>query len=660
VSLRVGVDTGGTFTDFVCAGPRGLVVHKLRTTPDDPARAILAGLADLTGGDEADVVHGSTVATNAVLERKGARVGLLVTAGFEDVVRIGRQTRSELYNFFVPLPRPLVDPARTVGVIERLDASGRTLTPVDVGSVERAAAALAGAGAEIVAVCFLHSYANPAHERAVAAQLSRAGLRACTSHDVLPEYREFERWSTTIVNAYVTPVVDRYLARLEASIGSRRLAVMQSNGGSISASAAREQAVRVVLSGPAGGVVGAAHVAREAGFDRIVTFDMGGTSTDVSLVDRAIGTTTDSVVGDFPVRLPMIDIHTVGAGGGSLAAIDSGGALRVGPESAGSVPGPACYGSGTALTVTDANLLLGRLDPAFFLGGRMRLDVKRARDAADPVARALRVDVETVAEGVVRVANANMERAIRVVSVERGHDPRAFALVAFGGAGGMHACDLARELEMQTVLVPKHAGVLSALGMLVADVTRDYSTTVLAPLETLTTAAIDRRFAPLVKRASQELAREGFGRAHRTIARFADVRYAGQSYEITVPWSRALRREFDRRHLHRYGYADPARPAELVALRVVATGRTERPRLSRARNARAHAARPADVRPARFAQRSVKTGVFHWPDLLPGAFAAGPAVVAGPEATAVVPPGMTFRVDAMGNLVIDVRRRRRS
>jgi N-methylhydantoinase A/oxoprolinase/acetone carboxylase beta subunit len=361
---RFGIDTGGTFTDFVRLDRNGLSIHKVRSTPDDPSRAILTGLGELApNATRVDVVHGSTVATNAVLERKGAKVALVATDGFEDVVRIGRQTRPELYNIFVPPPRPIVDPSLTFGVVERLDAAGQTLVAVDDSSVSRLVPLLHERGAEIVAVCLLHSYTNPAHEQRVAQYLRETGWQVCTSHEVLPEYREFERWSTTVVNAYVTPLIDRYLGALERELEGSRLAIMQSNGGSISASAARAQAVRTVLSGPAGGVVGARAVAREAGFPRIISFDMGGTSTDVSLVDDAIATTTDSKVGDFPVRLPVIDIHTVGAGGGSIAHVDSGGALRVGPQSAGAVPGPVCYGTGTELTVTDANLLLGRLDP---------------------------------------------------------------------------------------------------------------------------------------------------------------------------------------------------------------------------------------------------------------------------------------------------------
>ena len=657
---RVGVDTGGTFTDFVRLGPDGLQVHKLRSTPDDPSRAILGGISDLnnspglktrTSTTTVDVVHGSTVATNAVLERKGARVALLATAGFEDVIRIGRQTRPALYDIFVRAPRPIVESDLTFGVRERLDASGASLEPVSLDGLPAIDAHLRSRGADIIAVCFLHSYANPAHERAVADRLRALGWAVSTSHEVLPEYREYERWSTTVVNAYVTPLIDRYLAALEAGLGASRLAIMQSNGGSISATAARAQAVRTVLSGPAAGVVGARTVSRAAGYRRVISFDMGGTSTDVSLIDDEIAMSTDARIGDFPVRLPMIDIHTVGAGGGSIARADTGGALRVGPESAGATPGPACYGAGTELTVTDANLLLGRLDPEFFLGGRMALDAGRARLAAQPLARELGVSLEALAEGVVRVANANMERAIRVVSVERGHDPRRFALVAFGGAGGMHACEIADRLEIGTVVVPRHAGVLSALGMLAADVTKDYSASVLRPSVEMTDDAFRRAYAALVSAAERDLSGEGFTARDRTIDSLVDVRYAGQSYEITVPYSPGYRAVFDRRHQRLYGYSDRARATEVVTVRVRAIGRTPKPALPFTRVRRTSRARPVSTRPGWFNGRRARVAFHRWSDLPPGARGAGPAVIAGAEATVVIPPAFRFHVDGWGNVV---------
>ena len=652
--MRFGIDTGGTFTDFVRLAAGRLTVHKLRTTPDDPSQAILSGIHELLdSGSQAldvDVVHGSTVATNAVLERKGARVALVATEGFEDVLRIGRQTRPELYNIFVPLPRPIVESDLTFGIAGRLDASGQELTAVDSSAVDRVSEACKAQRAEVIAVCLLHAYVNPAHERDVAGRLREFGWQVCASHEVLPEYREFERWSTTVVNAYVTPLIDRYLQRLETQLGASRLGIMQSNGGTISAAAARAQAVRTVLSGPAAGVVGARAVAREAGYRRVISFDMGGTSTDVSLVDDEIGMSTDAKIGDFPVRVPMIDIHTVGAGGGSIAYVDAGGALRVGPRSAGASPGPVCYGTGDELTVTDANLLLGRLDPEFFLGGRMTLDEGRTRHVAADLARRLKLGVDELAEGIVRVANANMERAIRVVSVERGHDPRRFALLAFGGAGGMHACEIARRLEIGAVIVPRHAGVLSALGMLVADVTRDYSASVLLPADRATPAQLTARLRPLVREAHRQLRDEGFPASRQTIERLVDVRYAGQSYEITVPLSTHYLADFDRAHARMYGYSNPERAKEIVNVRVKAAGITDKPALPFSRPRRKRLER-STVRKGRFNNTRHRVAFYRWDELDPGSAGTGPAVIAGGEATIVIPPGWTFQIDGFGNVI---------
>ena len=490
--MRIGIDTGGTFTDFVRIDERGIAVHKLRSAPDDPSRAILAGIEYLADSATYEITHGSTVATNALLERKGVRVALITTAGFEDVLLIGRQTRAELYNFMVQARRPLIEPGLTCGVRERLAADGSILEALDAAEIASLIERLKQQQVVSVAVCLLHSYANPVHERMLADALTGAGFIVSASHQILPEYREFERWATTAVNAYVTPLMARYLLRLEAALEGRSLRIMQSNGGSISSVRAREAAVQTILSGPAAGVVGAQAVGAASGFDRLITFDMGGTSTDVSLIDGVLGTTTDSIVGDFPVRLPVLDIHTVGAGGGSIAYLDAGGSLRVGPRSAGADPGPACYGKGSELTVTDANLLLGRLDASYFLGGRMQLDLDRTRELARTLARQLGLTERALAEGIVRIANANMERAIRVVSVQRGFDPRDFALLAFGGAGGLHACDLADSLDIATVLIPRHSGVLSALGMLLADVVKDFSASILKPAAEVTEEALNQ------------------------------------------------------------------------------------------------------------------------------------------------------------------------
>ncbi len=650
--MRIGIDTGGTFTDLVLLDADKLRVHKVRSTPDDPSRAILAGLAEAKGRTRtADVAHGSTVATNAVLERQGARVALLATAGFEDVLRIGRQTRRELYNIHGAGPRPLVDPSLVFGIDERIAADGSVLQPIDVAQVDALIDTLRARAVESVAICFLHSYGNAAHEQGAAERLEQAGFTVSASHRVLPEYREFERWSTTVLNAYVTPLMSGYLSRLETQLTQSRLRIMQSNGGSISAGAAKARAVQTILSGPAAGVVGAQAVSRAVGYGRVITFDMGGTSTDVSLVDGAIGTTLESVVGDFPVRLPIIDIHTVGAGGGSIAYVDAGGGLRVGPRSAGADPGPACYGKGDEVTVTDANLLLNRLDAEYFLGGRMALDVDRARRAMRRLAERLNVPELKAAEGIVRVANANMERAIRVVSVQRGRDPRKFALTAFGGAGALHACDLAKSLEIRTIVVPRYAGVLSALGTLLADVTKDYSRTVLRR-DHLTYEDLEGLFAPLEKQARKDLQAEGFRGTKVAIELAMDLRYIGQSYEITVPFRPEFRREFNRQHERLYGYASPQRPTEIVNLRLKAVGVTDKPLISRHVKPPSRPLSRTDVRKGWYEGAACQLAVYRWETLVPGNGTIGPAVIAGAQATAFVAPGFRFDVDASRNIVV--------
>ncbi|HEY5870778.1 MAG TPA: hydantoinase/oxoprolinase family protein, partial [Candidatus Tectomicrobia bacterium] len=480
MAVKIGVDTGGTFSDFMLMDGDTLVIHKVLSTPDNPARAVLQGLRhlqpDLSG---VDVVHGSTVATNALLERKGARTALITTRGFEDVLEIGRQTRPHLYDPFVRKQPPLVPARLRFGVAERLAYNGAILTALTAHEIDTVLARVRRSGAASLAICLLHAYANPVHEEALLRAAAQLGIPVSASHQILPEFREYERCSTTVVNAYLRPIMQRYLQTLATELHGARLSVMRSNGGVMSAARAHQEAVHTVLSGPAGGVVGAFQVAREAGYPRAITFDMGGTSTDVALCDAQLRTTSETIVAGCPVKVPVLDIHTVGAGGGSLAYLDPGGALRVGPQSAGADPGPVCYGKGTGVTVTDANLYLGRLHARWFLGGQMQLDVARAREAVEQFAGQLRMTPEAACEGIVEVVNANMEGAIRVISVERGHDPREFVLVSFGGAGGMHAADLARRLSMPTVLVPANPGILSAFGMLITDYVQEYAQTVL-------------------------------------------------------------------------------------------------------------------------------------------------------------------------------------
>lgn len=650
--MRIGVDTGGTFTDLVMFDGAQMTVHKVRSTPDDPSRAILTGIAEILGGNrDVEVVHGSTVATNAILERKGARVALIVTAGFEDVLKIGRQTRRELYNFFVDAPVPLVEDGLTFGIAERISASGEVLEPLQASEVMTLPARLKELGAESVAVCLLHSYANPIHEKRIAEMLEASGFAVSASYRILPEYREVERWNTTVANAYIAPVMTRYLTRLEEHLKQDRLSIMQSNGGSVSAARAREHAVQTVLSGPAGGAVGGMAAAKASGYSQIITFDMGGTSTDVSLMDGEIGRTMESTISGIPIRLPVIDIHTVGAGGGSIAYVDSGGALRVGPRSAGADPGPICYGKGSELTVTDANLLLGRLDPNGFLGGRMKLDVQRTLAIAEPFATRLGMTVTALAEGIVRIANSNMERAIRVVSVQRGFDPRDFALLAFGGAGGAHACDLADALDIRTVIVPEQGGVLSAMGMLMADVTKDYSQTILKSEKEASESDLNARFQPLLQRARKELAAEGFHDDGIVMELGLDVRYRGQAYEITVPFAADYRAEFDRRHQKFYGYSNPQRAIEVVNLRVNAAGLTEKPAIPIASSDLRSLPAPTIVRKVVFSGEEKETLIYSWEALIPGMQGDGPAIVTSSHSTTVIPPHYRFKIDGTGALI---------
>jgi len=662
-SLRtcLGVDVGGTFTDFLLWEDGELRVYKRPSTPDDPSRGVLAGL-DEAGWSPEEVVHGSTVATNAVLERKGAKTALITTKGFRDVLAIGRQTRPKLYDLEPRRPPPLIPDALRFEVDERLDHHGDVLVKLTKRDAEATLDRVAKRGVESLAVCLLFSFLNPAHERMVRDAARRRGIPCSASFEVLPEHREYERMSTTALNAYVAPVMERYLDRLGDGLrkrGTFRLRIMQSNAGSARATVASAQAVRTVLSGPAGGVAGAFHIAKDAAVEQIITFDMGGTSTDVCLCDGAVPFTSESEIDGLPVRTPTVDVHTVGAGGGSIARIDAGGALRVGPESAGADPGPACYGKGSEPTVTDAHLVLGRLRPDRFLGGRMELDVRAAERALQPLAKSFDGDVHAAAASVVRVANASMERALRVISVERGHDPRRFTLVAFGGAGPLHACDLASALGIPRVLVPPFPGVLSAFGMAAAPITTDHAQALLAVADTSVALRkrLDRVFATLESQARGELATQGYERRVR-VTRSLDLRYAGQSYELTVPVTSTdasrYTKVFHVAHERRYGHSDAGRPVEIVAVRVQAAA----PGVSIASGpvlARGKSSAQAGRATVRF-DRERKTSMYDRDDLRSGDRLRGPALVLQLDATTVVPPGWRGRVDGVGNLLLERER----
>jgi 5-oxoprolinase (ATP-hydrolysing) len=686
--LRIGVDIGGTFTDFVIFDPATgeLRTFKLLSTPQNPARAVLSGLSaerlPEARGRNLNIVHGSTVATNALLERKGARTALISTRGFRDVLQIGRQNRPSLYDLFADPPPALAPTALRYEVDERVDCQGQVLKKLDTSRLPHLVAGLQAAGVESVAVSLLFSFLHPEHEGSIGVALREAGFSVSLSSEILPEYREYERTSTTAVNAYVSPVLERYLGELEQELAGQdgqgpSLRVMQSNGGHISFGEAQRNGVRCILSGPAGGVVGAIHMGRLAfgagdtdlpesgsGKVKLITFDMGGTSTDVALVDGQAQMTTDSTVSGCPIRIPVLDIHTIGAGGGSLATVDLGGALRVGPQSAGADPGPACYGKGRLPTVTDANLVLGRLAPDLFLGGQMSLHPDRAFAALKSLGEQLGLDPIEAALGVIEVVNAHMERALRVISVERGFDPREFCLLSFGGAGGLHAVDLARRLDIPQVLVPPLASTLSAFGMLATEVVKDYSQTVMLPGDT-PLKEIEAGLAPLASKGLQEVRSEGLAKADILVEKFVDMRYAGQSYELTVPWledGENIQRDFERLHQHTYGYAHKEARTEIVNLRARATGQSQSPHLPKAPLEGPDPAkaligwRPVVLASGHPQGSSQPTNLpfYRYEDLRPGNIIQGPAIVVRADTTILVGEGDTAQVDAYFNLIIRI------
>lgn len=679
-SLLVGIDIGGTFTDFVIFDPakNTLATFKILSTPTNPAQAVLEGLAQIlqsapkAGSNVSmQIVHGSTVATNALLERKGARAVLITTSGFRDVLEIGRQDRPVLYDLYTPPAAPLIPADLRLEVEERIDSGGQVLVHLADGSLARLMDELKPLAPEAVAVSLLFSFLNPIHEQQIGKCLRDAGYLVSLSSEILPEYREYERTATTSVNAYVSPVLDSYLSSLETSLPgpSTRLRVMQSNGGQISLAEARRSGVRCILSGPAGGVIGALAVGRLAQTSdghastpiRLITFDMGGTSTDVSLIEDQAQVTTEAIVGGCPIRVPMLDIHTIGAGGGSIASVDPGGALRVGPQSAGADPGPACYGRADPLTasatVTDANLVLGRLDPALFLGGKMVLDPLPAHDALNRLGRSLGLDPIQAALGVIEVINAHMERALRVISVERGRDPRDFSLLSFGGAGGLHAVALARRLAIPTVIIPPLASTLSAFGMLQADVVKDYTQTVMLP-GTTPAETIDALLDPLLSRARREVAAEGISPQDAFCETALDMRYAGQSFELPVRWrgGNTLAQDFHAAHRQAYGYDRPTAPLEIVNLRVRAVGKIQPPVIAPLPTA------GEDPTPALVGTRPVfldgpceaHIPLYRYENLLPGNRIHGPALIVREDTSILLGRGDAAVVDCYLNILVSL------
>jgi N-methylhydantoinase A len=705
--MRIGVDTGGTFTDCVVLEGSEIRILKVFSTPNDAARAILAGVRQLAGKQPPallEIIHGTTLGTNSLLERRGARVALITTAGFEDLIEIGRQARPRLFDLNVRREPPLVSRGRRFGVKERTAADGKVLLRPSPAELRRLARQVKRSRAESLALCFLFSFANPANERTVAQALRGLGLPISVSHEILPEFREYERLSTPIINAYLVPRMGTYLAQLERRAGEGfcgppapqlpapnkverggkplpcpstqgRVYVMQSSGGITTAARAAREPVRTILSGPAGGVVAAAWLAERLRVPRALSFDMGGTSTDVCLIEGRPRTTRETTLGGLPVAVPVLDVHSVGAGGGSLARLDAGGALRVGPESADAAPGPICYGrGGTQPTVTDAHLLLGRLDADHFLGGTFQLDVDAAEKYFHEFLRhqpresgagssAFQTPLD-LARGIVAVSNANMEKALRVISVERGHDPRDYALICFGGAGGLHAADLARSLGLARVIVPPNPGAFSALGILLSDIVKDVSQSVLLPVPEAArksrrnTSAffemLQRRFKHLERVGRGELEREHFPVPLARVERRLDLRYVGQAYELSLPFTAEFPRQFHHEHEKAYGYAHAGRPLEIVNLRLRLVIPTAKPPRRRHPPKIASHPRRAIVKqkPVWFGERFWKTPCYDRQRLESGTRFAGPAIVVEYSSTTVVPPDFICRVDEFLNLVL--------
>jgi N-methylhydantoinase A len=697
--LSIAIDTGGTFTDCVWIDPatRRLRMLKVFSTPSDPSHAIVEALrrvphvsrslrdvgifsAGNTDLPNFILLHGTTVGTNSLLERKGARTALVTTAGFEDAIEIGRQDRPKLYDFFFDRIAPLVPKDLRFGVNERTSSDGKILTAPTPEQLRQLVDELTAAKPHSIAISLLFSFANPTNEKAAANALRTIAVPLSISHEILPEFREYERTSTVVINAYLQPVMQTYLENLAKRLVEERpfraakrqnnqgalapaphIFVMQSSGGITALSTAAREPVRTVLSGPAGGVVGAVATARASGFDRIIAFDMGGTSTDVSLVEGEIKTANDAQIAGLPISVPMLDIHTVGAGGGSLARFDAAGVLRVGPESAGADPAPICYGRGTQPTVTDANLLLGRLQPTRFLGGDFTLDLDRTRRVTQEWLKkqSSNLTLEKFAAGVIRVVNSTMEKAIRVVSIERGRDPRHFALVAFGGAGGLHACALAEALSIPHVIIPAFPGALSALGILTSDIVKDYSRTVLWRVSgKLPADKLDREFAVLEKAAEKDFRHESWqGKPH--FSRSVDVRYRGQGYELNIQSTRSLLKDFEEEHRRRYGYTHPNREVELVTLRLRATLKSKTGHAGTgalARPGRAKLGRLSSLKaPVLFEGKKQATKIHSRDDLRPGKSYPSPAIITEYSATTVIPPGTKFHLDRAANLIISLR-----
>lgn len=679
MAWMIGVDVGGTFTDFFAFDDETnrVVLHKVSSTPSNPARAILDGLGELSRLHGVDISamsrlsHGTTIATNALIQRRGGRVALVVTQGFRDLVEIGRQIRPRVFDLQADYPAPLVPRELRLEAPERVTADGSALRALSADALARLVEQVAAAKPDACAVCLLFSFVNPRHERQLRDALAAAfpGLYLSISSEVQPEFREYERLSTTVLNAYLQPVLDRYLGDLANGVAEAApqaaLGINQSSGGLMSVERARRFPIRTALSGPAAGAVGAIHMARLSGIPDVIGLDMGGTSADVCLVrGYEAGTTFDKWIEGYPARLPAVDINAVGAGGGSIGWFDRDGLLKVGPHSAGAVPGPACYGrGGTEATVSDANLVLGRLSPRGLLGGGMALDAGLAREAIRPLAERLGFSVERTAHGMLGIVVANMVRAIRAVSVERGHDPRGFVLLPFGGAGPLHATDVARSLGIRRCLVPFAPGILCAQGLIVSNLRETFVRTAVTPVAQERMGDVASRVGELLGDARSWFESEKVAPENRRYDIVLDARYVGQNFELPIalghadpmPDAAAIRAAFFAEHERAYGFHNPADPVEIVNFRLVAVGRLAQPASRPARQGAVHPPAPTERRPVWFeADAAVDTPVYDRARLAPGNVVAGPAVIEQLDATILLFPGDRGTVDAHLNLVVEL------
>ncbi|MDY6842914.1 MAG: hydantoinase/oxoprolinase family protein [Thermodesulfobacteriota bacterium] len=656
--IRLGIDTGGTFTDFVVWNEHKLLCHKVPSTPDDPAKAIIEGLRNIFKviPEGVELIHGTTVGTNAFLERKGERSALITTKGFEDLIFIGRQNRPELYDFSVQKPECIVTKDECFGVSERTYADGSIAKIPKEKEIRTIKALLKENHFTSVTICFLHAYANPQNEQMVAKWLKDDTLTIHLSSQVLPEFREYERICTTLINAYISPIVSKYIQKLATCASKTILRIQKSNGGTLTAQRACKKAIHTILSGPAGGLVGAFKLSQKMGEHKIITLDMGGTSTDVALCDGELPFTKEYELDGYPIGIPVLDIHTVGAGGGSIAYVDRGGALKVGPESAGAFPGPVCYGKGKQLTVTDAHLFLGRILPKFFLGSKKKLYSSRTEEKMCLMATQIRLSPAETALGIIQVANAHMVKAIREVSLERGYDPREFSLFCFGGASGLHACALATTLEIKRIIIPREAGILSALGMILSKPSAEYTQTVFFNEENLTEQKLLGAIKKLTQRGYRELKEDGFLPENLEYQVYLDIRYEGQSYELTIPYTSNFIEVFHKRHHHLFGHYFQDKRFEITTLRVTFKVQSEIPEI---RQLEEKTVTPEEVliqeHNVTFIEEEKRIPVFSWEKLGCGFKITGPALIVDRFSTVLLTEAFELKINEYGSIVMDRR-----